>query len=120
MDRGKDVITRDPLGNQDRIFEVVAVPGHERDQHVTTQSQFTQFGGRTISNDLTRAHRIPHAHKRALVDAGGLVGTHVLTQAIDINALRRTPRIRCAHNNTRTVDLIHHTITASTMAAPES
>ncbi len=32
------------FGDQNRVFEVVAVPGHERDQHVLTQRQFTQVG----------------------------------------------------------------------------
>src|SRR5712672_2355984 len=31
VDRGEDVVLHVPLGKQDRVFEVVAVPRHERD-----------------------------------------------------------------------------------------
>jgi hypothetical protein len=31
MDRGEDVVACDPLGDQDRVLVVVAVPGHEGD-----------------------------------------------------------------------------------------
>ena len=38
MDRGEDVVADDPLGDQDRVLEVVAVPGHEGDEHVLARA----------------------------------------------------------------------------------
>ena len=43
VDRGEHVVADDALGDQDRILEVVAVPRHERDQHVAAQRQFAQL-----------------------------------------------------------------------------
>src|SRR5215213_4124675 len=37
VDRGEDVVLDDPLGEQDRILEVVAVPRHERDEDVAVE-----------------------------------------------------------------------------------
>ena len=37
MNRSKDVFLDDALANQNGVFEVIAVPGHERDQHVSAQ-----------------------------------------------------------------------------------
>ena len=44
VDRGVTVFLNDALRNEDGIFEVVAIPRHERDQHVLTQGQFAQIG----------------------------------------------------------------------------
>ncbi len=41
MDRRETILLHDALGDEDRILEVVAVPGHERDQHVLAQRQLT-------------------------------------------------------------------------------
>ena len=40
VDRGEDVLLHQPLADDDGVFEVVAVEGHERDQHVSAQGQF--------------------------------------------------------------------------------
>ena len=37
MDAGESILFDHALGNQYRIFEVVAVPGHESDTHILTQ-----------------------------------------------------------------------------------
>ena len=42
VDRGEHVVAGNPLADQDRVFEVVAVPRHERDKHVPPQRQFAQ------------------------------------------------------------------------------
>jgi hypothetical protein len=44
MDRGEDVIADDALGKEDRILEVVAVPGHEGDEHVLPESEIAEIG----------------------------------------------------------------------------
>ena len=39
VDRGEDVVLRDALGDEDRVFEVVALPRHERDDHVLAERE---------------------------------------------------------------------------------
>ena len=43
VDRREAILLHHALGDQDRILEVVAVPGHERDQHVLAQRQLAQI-----------------------------------------------------------------------------
>ena len=52
VDRGEDVVLHDPLGEQDRVFEVVAVPRHERDQHVTAERELTALRGSAVRKNL--------------------------------------------------------------------
>src|SRR6478736_748616 len=44
VDGREHVVLHDPLGEQDRVLEVVAVPWHERDEHVAPKREFTQIG----------------------------------------------------------------------------
>ena len=90
------------------VLEVVAVPRHERAQHVPPQRQLAQLRRRTISDDLAVLHRVAHLHQRTLVDAGGLVGTHELAQPVDVDALGGAVFIGRAHHDARAVDLVHH------------
>jgi hypothetical protein len=39
VDRGVDVFLDQLLGDEDRVFEVVAAPGHERDDHVAAERE---------------------------------------------------------------------------------
>src|SRR5690606_13297745 len=73
-------------GEQDGVLEVVAVPRHERDQHVLAQRQFTDIGGRAIGQHVATRDHVTHVHQRTLVDAGVLVRTGVLDQVVDIHA----------------------------------
>ena len=47
-----------PLGDEDRVLEVVAVPGHERDAHVLAEGQFTHVRGRAVREDVLRGDLI--------------------------------------------------------------
>ncbi len=42
----------DALGQKDRVLEVVAVPRHERDEHVAAERQIAEIGRRTVSDDV--------------------------------------------------------------------
>jgi hypothetical protein len=42
----------DALGHQDGVLEVVAVPRHERDEHVLAERQVAQIGRRTVGDDV--------------------------------------------------------------------
>ena len=57
VDRCEDVVTHNTLGDQDRVFEVVAVPRHKRDEHVFTKRQLTHIRGRTVSNNVALWNR---------------------------------------------------------------
>ena len=55
VDRGEDVVLDDALGDQDRVLEVVAVPRHERDEHVLAERQLADIGRGTVGDDVARA-----------------------------------------------------------------
>src|SRR5690606_19921354 len=86
VDRGVAVIGHDALGDQHRVFEVIAVPGHERDQHVLPQGQFTQVAGRAIGQHIAARDQVAARHDGPLVDVGVLVGPGVLFQVVDVHA----------------------------------
>ena len=66
VNRGVVVLFHESLGNEDRVFEVVTAPRHERDEHVATERQLTAIGTRTIGNDLALLRR---ARRRGRSDA---------------------------------------------------
>src|SRR5690606_28874330 len=113
VDRGIAVVGHDLLGDQDRVFEVVAVPGHEGDQHVLTESQFAQVGRSAISQHVTTSHHVTALHDGALVDVGVLVGTRVLDQVVDIytDFARDVLFVVHANHDTLGVDVVHDTAT---------
>ena len=59
MDRGEDVLLDDPLGEQDRVLEVVAVPRHERDEHVATERELAELRRRAVGDDVALATMSP-------------------------------------------------------------
>ena len=81
VDRGEHVVVHDAFGDQDRVFEVVAVPRHERDEHVAAERQFAEFGRGTVGDDVAFAAPVADLHDRALRDAGVLVRALELQQA---------------------------------------
>ncbi len=109
VDRGEDVILHDALGEQDRVFEVVAVPRHERDQHVPPERELAELGRGTVGDDVALLHRVTHLHQRTLVDAGVLVGALELHQPIDVDArLGGVGFLGGADDDTGGVDLVDH------------
>ena len=61
VDRGEDVVGHDPLGEQDRVLVVVAVPRHERDEHVAAERQIAEIGRRTVGDDVALLDPVAHA-----------------------------------------------------------
>ena len=113
VDGGEHVIANDALRQKDRIFEVVAIPRHERDKHVAAKSQITKIGRGTIGDDFASTHLVTNTHQRTLVDAGVLVGTLELGERVDVNArLRRIGFFRRTNNDALGVHLIDYTGTA--------
>ncbi len=86
VDRGEDVVADDPLRDQDRILEVVAVPRHEGDQHVAAQRQLAVIGRRPVGDHFAFFHNVADLDQRALGDAGVLVGALELQQLVDVDA----------------------------------
>src|SRR5690606_17848540 len=86
MDRGEDVLHGDLFAEQDGVLEVVAVPGHEGDEHVAPESQITQIGRGTVGDDVPGLDVVADNHQRALVDAGRLVRALELHQVVDVDA----------------------------------
>ena len=60
VDGREAVLLDDALGDQDRVFEVVAVPRHERDAHVLAERELAQVVRRTVGQRRRRArsHRL--------------------------------------------------------------
>ena len=113
MDRGKDVVAHDALGDEDGVLEVVAVPRHERDERILAERELAQLRRRTIGDDVALLEDIANLHQRPLGDAGRLVGALELLQAIDVDArLGGIGFFRRADDDTRRVHLIDHARTA--------
>ena len=51
VDRGVDVVLHHALGDRDGILKVVAVPRHERDEHVATEGEFAVVGARSVGEN---------------------------------------------------------------------
>ena len=86
VNRGVVVVLDETLGNEDRVFKVVAAPRHERDQHVSPKSQFALFRARTVGQHLSLHHAIALADDRLLIDAG------VLVRPLELRQRDRCPR----------------------------
>ena len=76
VDGGEDVVPHDLFVDEHGVLVVIAFPGHEPDQDVLAQGDFTLVGGGAVGDDLARLHMLAVSHHRALVDAGPLVGPH--------------------------------------------
>ncbi len=110
MDRSEDVVAHDAFGDQDRVFEVVAIPRHEGDERILAERQLAELGRGTIGDDIALLKKVADLHQRRLRDAGRLVGALELLQAINVDArLGRIGFFRGADNDTRGVDLVDNT-----------
>ena len=85
MDSGEAIFFHHPLRQQNRVLEVVAIPGHEGDAHVLAQCQITHVDGRAIGKDIATLDHVTGADNGTLVHAGVLVGAHVFGQVVNIN-----------------------------------
>src|SRR5690606_26810219 len=113
VNRSVAIVSHDLLGDQNRVLEVVAVPGHEGDQHVLTQSQFAQVSRCAVSQHVTTSHDIATFDDRTLVDVGVLVGTGVLGHVVDIytDLASHVLIIVHANNHALCVNVYNHTAT---------
>ena len=89
MDGGEHVVLHQPLREQDSILVVIALPGHEPDEHVASQGDLALVRGGAVRQDFALLHHLVLAHQRQLVDAGALVGAGIFDELIDFNAVGR-------------------------------
>ena len=85
VDRGVAVLCHHALADQDRVFEVVAVPWHEGHQHILTNGDFAQIGRSAVGNHVTLGELVALLDDGTLVYVGVLVGALVLDQVVDIH-----------------------------------
>ena len=80
VDRGELVVLDQALREDDRVLEVVALPGHEGDQAVLAQRDLATGGRRAVGEDVARLHLVADLHDRRLVDQRALVRAAVLVE----------------------------------------
>ena len=86
VDRRVAIVGNHALGDQDRVLVVVAVPRHERDQHVLAERQLAHVGRRTVGDHVAQSDDVADADQRPLVDVGILVAARVFRQVVDVHA----------------------------------
>jgi hypothetical protein len=52
VDRGEAIFFHDALGDEDRVLEVVAVPGHERDEQVLPERELAEVRRRAVGQHV--------------------------------------------------------------------
>ena len=57
VDRGEGVVLHEVLAEDDRVFEVVTLPRHERDEEVLAERELAVLRRRSIRDDLARPRR---------------------------------------------------------------
>ena len=92
VDRGVDVVLHQLLADDDRVLEVVAVPGHERDQDVAAQGQLALVGRGAVGQDVALLDLLADLDDRLLVQAGPLVQADVLAELVDVVVVDDDPR----------------------------
>ncbi len=90
VDGGEDVLLHDALADEDGVLEVVAVPRHERDEHVAAEREFALVRVQGPSAMTWPFFTLsPLLDDGLLVDAGAGVGAHELAELVDVDALVR-------------------------------
>src|SRR4051812_5895428 len=82
VDRGERVLLHQPLADDDRVFEVVAVERVERDEDVAAQGEFAEVRRGAVGEDLILLDPLALLHDGLLVQASPLVEADELTQHV--------------------------------------
>ena len=108
MNGGEAIFLDHALRDQNRVLEVVAVPGHEGHQQVLTQGELAQIRRGAIRQHVAALDRIAGIDQRPLIDAGVLVRARVLGERIDVDARFAGRRfiIIHAHHDARSIDRV--------------
>src|SRR2546427_860577 len=73
VDRRVHVLLHDALRQEDRVLEVVALPRHERHEHVPAEGHLAIVDGRTVSQDVALRDVLARLDLHLVVQAGALV-----------------------------------------------
>ena len=82
VDRGELVVAHEALGEDDRVLEVVALPGHEGDHQVLAERHLTAVARGAVGQHVAGLHLHARRDERLLVDQRALVGAHELLQLV--------------------------------------
>src|SRR5690606_27025413 len=85
--RSVNIIAYNALRNNDRILEVVTLPGHVSHQKVTAECQLAILCGIALAKRLSRLYALTFANNRRQVDAGILVRSTELDQVIRLELI---------------------------------
>src|SRR5690606_24835960 len=86
VDRRVDVVLDEALADDDGILEVVAIPAHERDEDVASESELAVVRGRSVRDDLPLLDLLALLDDRPLVEAGAFVEALELAEMVDVVA----------------------------------
>ena len=98
VDRRERVVLQEALGDDHRVLEVVALPGHERAEHVLAQCEPSLVGGRGVGQRLAGGHAVARGDDCALVDAGALVRAQEFEQRVVVQLLALNRHVVVDHN----------------------
>src|SRR5205823_10003660 len=84
---GEGVFLDEFFGDDDGVFEVVAVIGHEGDEDVFAQGQFAIFAGGAVGNDLAFLDALAEGDQRLLREAGLVVEAGVLAEDVFVGVV---------------------------------
>src|SRR5205823_8715994 len=73
VNRGERVFLDEALADDDRVLEVVAIVGHERDQDVAAQGKLALLHGGAVGDDLALLDALALLGDRLLIEAGSVV-----------------------------------------------
>src|SRR5262249_51837184 len=82
VDGSVGVLLDELFADDNGILEVVAVPGHEGDEHVAAESQLAGLRGGAVRDDLALLDLLADLDHRLLVEAGTLVQADEFAQHV--------------------------------------
>ena len=92
VERRKDVLAHQTLVDEDGVLEVVAAPGHERDEKVLAERELAAVGRGAVGQAVAGHDLLSALDDRLLVEARAGVAAAVLLERVAADAL---PRLLC-------------------------
>src|SRR4051794_35063732 len=87
VDRGELVVLDEAIRQDDRVLEVVALPGHEGDHEVLAERHLALARRGAVGEHVARLDLLAGGHERLLVDQRALVRAHELLQLVGVRAV---------------------------------
>ena len=84
VDRGEDVVLHHALREDDRVLEVVALPGHEGDEQVLAQRHLALVRGRSVAQHGAHLDAVALVDDDALVVGRAVVGATELLRLVHL------------------------------------